>query len=117
MFEKIFKAKKGCSFFLVLLVLVVFGFFIHSFSSTEMSTDSPYVGMTVEEFEATGADLNGYINLNGSYQFKAKNKAKNEEYVFTLDGDVKSAMQSNNNNYDDCLDDFVISGIQVESTN
>ena len=82
----------------------------------DITADSNYVGLTVKEFVKTGAEISGYMGVNGEYEFSAYNSQKNEKYTFSLTGgNVKDALNSKtfDNEYEDVLGDFVISKITV----
>lgn len=86
----------------------------------DITADSDYIGLTVTEFVKTGADISGYMGINGEYQFTAFNTEKNEKYTFSLTGgDIKAALDSKtfDNEYEDVLADFTISQITIIKLN
>lgn len=83
--------------------------------SGNLTTDSEYVGMTINQFVKSGAEISGYSKLSGTYEFTGYNEDKGEKYTFTLDKDPKSALDSREpgDDYEDFIGDFKIATIKV----
>jgi len=74
-----------------------------------------YIGMTINNFVKTGAEISGYIGVQNNYEFSAYNEEKLEKYSFTLKGNIREALEkkSSFDDYEDFLGTYTIETINV----
>lgn len=92
---------------------------LFNFSEDEkppVDSDSAYVGMTINDFVKTGADIKGYYGLGDTCDFKAVNKDLFEMYIFNIDcDDVDVALEGKGafDDYEDFLGEYHITQISI----